>query len=268
MRKTFVAISLITLSLAAAVIPSQAASKSKPFPVLIVEESGGFVPVEYNFSRLPRVVLYSDGRMFARSDIYTQQYPGPAVQTILTKQVGNSITLIQRAFNGTKLWNPKYNWGFPWIADVPNTDVTSQIAAGVAPTRVSVYALQFTGPGLTTSQIRERQLASKLLDDLQAFSNKYVMTKSLPTSWISDRWVYQVREAYPNELANTQKWFGPTITGPVSCSALSPTDTSKLIALLPKINQATQFEFANKLWTVTFRPLLPHESGCKALGYK
>ena len=244
---------------------STAAGKPRTFPMLVVSESGGFVPVEYNFTRLPKIVLLSDGRMITRSEIYPAVYPGPAVQTLLVKNVGNSIPRIASALKGTQLVNPKFDWGFPGVADVTNTDVTSKFQSQVRATSVSVYALDFPGFGLTDQQAKERKRASKLLNDLQAFSNKYIFTKSLPTVWISDRWAYQVREAVPNELSTTRNWFGSALTKPVACAMFTKTETAILLKQLSKINQATVFKSGGKLWSVALRPLLPHETGCSSL---
>ena len=203
---------------------------SKPYVALLVQESGGFVPPQYNFTRLPRIVLYSDGRMFTRSDVTTMQYPGPAVQTIKMKSAAGSVPRILGAVYKTQLWNAKYNWGMPGIADVQNTDVVSQASSRVKPRSVSVYALSFTGPGLTQKQASARNVASKLLDELQRYSNKYVFTKSLPTTWTSDRWAYQVSEATPMQDSNTQDWVGPVLNGALNCAVLSKTDSAKIDA--------------------------------------
>ena len=270
MRTKLVALSIsgVLAVTAIAVTSPQATSKPKPYVALVVGESGGFVMPEYNFSRLPRVVLYSDGRMFARSDVMTAQYPGPAVQTILTKSAGGSVSKIINAVYNAKLGDSTFKWGYPGVADVNNTDVYSKVSAKAKAKQVSVYAISFTGPGLTKKQVSARTKASVLLNDLQAFSNKYVLTKSLPTSWVSNRWAYQVSEGTSNEFTTIQDWVGNPLTDRVSCAVLSADASKQLVTLLPSINQETLFRSNDKLWKVTLRPLFPHETGCASLGYK
>ena len=266
-----VALVLVSLSVLLSTIAGSTIASSKPKPkpyvALLVAESGGYVMPQYNFTRLPRIVVYSDGRMFAQSDVTTLQYPGPAVQTLRVKSVGSTSKILSALYK-TQLWNSKFDWGYPGVADVADTDVTSRVSSRLKPKKVSVYALSFTGPRLTKRQIKERKAATKLLDELQNFSNKYISTKSLPTPWTPERWAYQVSEAIANDFTNYQDWVGGTITGQVNCAVLTPEESAKLTALLPQINQGTQFNSGGKAWDVALRPILPHETGCSSLGYK
>jgi len=252
------------------VVPTETAlSKPKPYLALLVQDSGGFVTPQFNFSRLPRIVLYSDGTMYTLSDVTTLQYPGAAVPTIRTKSAAGSVSRIFSAVYRTQLWNSKFNWGTPGVADVPNTDVTTKSSVRAKPQNVSIYALGITGPGLSKRQVVARKSAATLLNELQAFSNKYVYTKSVPTQWVSNRWAFQAREAsYSDSFTNYHDWVGGTLNADVSCAVLSAQDSAELVALLPKINQATQFNSGGKAWDVTLRPLFPHETGCASLGYK
>ena len=266
-KKSFFVCLMLLIPFAVSQEVVTAKSISRPYVSLVIGESGGYVMPQYNFTRLPRIVLYSDGRMYTRSDVATQQYPGPAVQTIMQKSAAGSVANIMKAITKAKLTDPKFDWGVPGVADVSNTDIYSKASANAKAKRVSVYAIEFTNPNLTKKQSAARKNASKLITDLQNFSNKYVYTKSLPTPWVSNRWAYQVNEGVQNDYTTIKDWVGEELTGVVKCAVLDASASGKLVALLPEINQETLFSSGGKLWKVSLRPLFPHETGCKSLGY-
>ena len=243
------------------------AAKQRTYVVALATTSGGFVPFDYNFTRLPMFVIYSDGQMIATSQITTQQYPGPALPTLMTKNVNFDMQRIVKALDAAKLTDPKFDWGMPPVADVPNTEVLTQLSANKRISRVSVFALGMTGPGLKKSQVKYRLKASRLLDDLQGFSNKYIWSKSMQAAWTPKKYLYQVRAAEPTEYSNTLDWVGETLTKDSKCAVLGTTDSAKITKLGAQINQETLWNSEGKTWRVNLRPLLPHETGCKSIGY-
>ena len=242
-------------------------AKPKTYVVALAKTSGGFVPAQYNFSRLPRFVVYSDGRMISESQISTQQYPGRAIPNLMTKNVSFDLKRIVSALENTNLANPKFDWGYPSVADVPNTEVITQLSAKKRSATISIYALGMTGPGLTKKQVEYRKKADRVLDSLQAFSGRYIWSKSYPTKWTPTKYVYQVAEAAVTENSNTLDWVGPELSQEVSCAALNNSQSAAINTIESSINVETLWSSGGKTWRVTLRPLLPHESGCKSIGY-
>ena len=265
-RKSAV-IGIVAALLVGLAVTSNSQAKPRTYVVALATTSGGFVAPEYNFSRLPMFVIYSNGQMISTSQVVTQQYPGPAIPTLLTKNVSFDLRRIVNALEASQLTDPKFDWGIPSVADVPNTDVLTQLSAKKRSAKVSVYALGMTGPNLKKSQVKARKKASQLLDDLQSFSNKYIWTKTSPTTWTPTKYLYQVRSAEPTEYSNTLDWVGDSITKDVTCAVLPTKDSAQITNLGSKINQETIWNSGGKTWRVTLRPLLPHETGCKSIGY-
>ena len=249
------------------IVTSSSYAKPRTYVVALATTSGGFVAPEYNFSRLPMFVIYSNGQMISTSQVVTQQYPGRAIPTLSTKNVNFDLKRIINALEASNLTDPKFDWGIPSVADVPNTDVLTQLSAKKRSAKVSVYALGMTGPGLKKSQVKARKKASQLLDDLQGFSNKYIWSKSVQSTWTPTKYLYQVRSAEPTEFSNTLDWVGDSLTKDVTCAVLSAKDSAQITTLASKITQETIWDSGGQTWHVTLRPLLPHETGCKSIGY-
>lgn len=244
---------------------SAASAATQPYVVLSISQSGGYVPWQWAQMRTPDAVLYSDGTLLANQPIMTAVYPGPAAPSILRKVSTMSIPRILAAADAAKVTNPKFDWGMPWVADVPNTDFVTQRSAKGPSTLVSVYAVGFTGPGLTKEQSAARVAASDFASKVQSFHGTLVPTKSMPTPWISPRWSYVAMPASADELSTVRPWFGAKpLTETNMCVDLSASENRKLIALLPKLNQASRWRSGGQTWQLMLRPLFPHETGCAA----
>ena len=242
-------------------------SKPRTYVVAMSTTTGGFVMPSYNFTRVPNFVIYSDGRMISTSEVTTAQYPSPSLPALRTKFVNGDLKRILGALEASKLTDPKFDWGFPNVADVPNTEVRTQLSAQKRSSRVSVYALGMSGPGVSKQQAKYRKKASAVLEQIQSFSNKYIWTKSMPTIWKPVRYAYQISEGEPTEFTTIQDWVGPVISAQKSCAVLSQADSAKITKLGNDINSETMWNSDGKTWRVSFRPLFPHESNCRSIGY-
>lgn len=243
------------------------ASKPRTYVVAMAKTTGGFVMESYQFTRVPNFVIYSDGRMISTSQIQTQQWPGRALPSLQTKIVNFDMQRIVAALEASKLTDPKFDWGYPYVADVPNTEVLTQLSAKKRSSQVSVYALGMSGPGISKQQAKYRKKASAVLEQIQSFSNKYIWSKSMPAPWDPVRYAYQIRQGEATEFTNTQEWVGPVITAETNCSILSRADSAKITEMAGEINTETLWNSDGKTWRVSLRPLFPHESNCKSIGY-
>ena len=271
-RTRFAAWSTAMLSAAALVAglivgASSPAAAATPYAVLVIEDSGGFMPPSWAMRRTPRVAVYSDGTIYATSQVQTMQYPGPAAPGIRRK-AGASIMRILAAADAAKVTDPKFDWGFPGIADAPSTVFKIQRSARGPVMRIDIYALGIDGFGLTKEQTAARSLAAKLVDRLQSFDNQLVPTKSMPTTWTSTRWAYSAEPMARDEFSVVRPWISKKVLSatPV-CNELTAAENRVLVALLPKLNQSSRWTSDKRLWNVNLRPLFPHESGCESLDY-
>lgn len=242
-------------------------SKPRTYVVAMAKTTGGFVMESYQFTRVPNFVIYSDGRMISTAQIRTAQYPYPSLPAFQTKFVNGDLKRIIGALEASKLTDPKFDWGYPYVADVPNTEVLTQLSAKKRSSQVSVYALGMSGPGISKQQAKYRKKASTVLEQIQSFSNKYIWTKSMPSPWKPVRYAYQIRQGEATEFTNTQDWVGPVITAETNCSVLSRAESAKITDLASEINNETLWNSDGKTWRVSLRPLFPHESNCKSIGY-
>ena len=247
----------------------QAATAGEPaFLVLSVRDVGGFVPQQYLFDRLPTVAVYSDGTVLSSRTVQTAIYPGPAAiypgpaaPTIVRKISAAAVPRILNAAMKAGATNPKFDFGYPSVADVTSTEIVSRASRGAPTTKLFIYALNFTF-GLTKSQIAARNDVAKFVDDVANMSGTLIWTKNLPSPWVSTRWAYAATQAQPDSFSVTRPWFGAPLKSSVSCALFTSTENAKLRSLLPLLNQASRWTSAGKTWQVRLRPLFPHENSC------
>ena len=255
---------LVAGLIAGAASPAAAAT---PYAVLVIEDSGGFMPPSWAMRRTPRVAIYSDGTIYATSQAQTLQYPGPAAPGIRRK-AGASIMRILAAAEAAKVTDPTFDWGLPGIADAPSTVFKIQRSARGPVVRVDIYALGIDGFGLTKEQTAARTLAAALADRLQSFDNQLVPTKSMPTTWTSTRWAYSAEPMARDGFSVVRPWISKkALSTTPMCNELTVAENRAIVALLPKLNQASRWTSDKRLWNVNLRPLFPHESGCGSLEY-
>ena len=255
-----VAAAVLVGSLAAA--PQTASAAPAPYLMLQVRLTGGFVPQQWLFNRVPTVAVYSDGNVYSSNVVTTMNYPGPAAPQLLRKMAKADLTRIMQAAATAKVTDSKFDFGMPPVADAPDTEITWRLSQGGPTFTRSIYALGIDGFGLREDQVTARQQAQKFIDDLSSFSGTLIRTKSMPTPWVSSRWVYQAEPSLPDPMSVVRNWVGPTLTKPVMCGELTSSQNSRLRALMPKLNQASRWLSNKQIWQVRLRPLLPHETGC------
>lgn len=243
-----------------------AASAAAPaYVVLGISQSGGFISQAGASLRTPDAVLYSDGNLLVTSRVTTAVYPGPAAPTIMRKVAASAIPRVLAAADAAKVTDTDFQWGFPPLADVPDTDFTVQRSSRGPVSTVSIYALGFTGPGLTKAQVAARVAAQAFVGKLVSFDGTLVPTKSMPVPWVSPRWAYVAQPTPADEFSTIRPWLGSTpLRQTMTCVDFTAAENRKLIALLPKLNQASRWRSEGKIWQVALRPLFPHQSTCAA----
>lgn len=134
-------------------------------PIIEIYTEGGFVAPAWTVSRLPEALVYADGTVVtpasAARHSYVRQALVGAVSAATASAWAKSLLQLTKT--------PQGGWGFPGVADVPNTRVKVNLPAGRV--NVSVYALAFTN-GLTTPQVRARLALARKLAALRPARSK------------------------------------------------------------------------------------------------
>jgi len=245
---------------------AQATTPPAAYVALAIQDVGGYTLREYAFSRTP-AVLYSDGLLIVPQRIQTLRYPGPFVTGFQQKREPASVARFLAAAQKLHLTDPKFDWGMPWIVDVPDTTFISQISTKAKQTRLSIYALGFDSEVEPKTKREARLAASNFRDKVESFSSDFMWTKSRPTVWKPTKWLYMAGlESSKDPQMNLHKWVGSSpLKMTFECKAMTEAENSKFNSLLPKLNQASRFSSNGKIWRVTVRPLFPHETGCQSI---
>lgn len=232
-------------------------------PVLQIDVSGGFVPVGWDFSVVPQLTIYSDGRAIVHGP-QILIYPGPALPN-LQVSTADVDALITAARDAGLLAEPP-DYGQPPIADVPTTFVTLRVDGQVY--RHAAYALD-PGPvpdefGLTDEQVAARTALAEFVAD----ANDLVATDSEPyaiQAFGFFAWPASEGGADPEPEPEVLPWpLDLALADATECTLVEAPDTATLLETLERASQTTRFS-QDTIYDVFFRPLLPHETGCADL---
>lgn len=157
--------------------PAQAAgsptSGASPKAIVAVGMQGGFVAPSWQASRLPQLVVYSNGVVYAEN-------PKPAhgyVREMLLARVSASGAVGFAAQIYALTQTPKGGWGMPPVADVPDTTI-SVTSAGHS-RKLAIFALNFTGPSMPAAQASARAKLSAALNKFQISATKLAHGQTL-----------------------------------------------------------------------------------------
>jgi hypothetical protein len=252
-------------------------------PLLQIEISGGFVMWGYDFSRVPELTVYADGRAIVQGPQITI-YPGPALPNLQVEQLSEADldALIDAARDAGLLAEPPV-YGQPPIADAPSTFVrltvdgqTYEHAANAlglvdGESTMGEGAVGAGDSGMTDDEVADRAAlaafvvrANELVGatgngEAYEITGFGVMAEPAPegSGTTADGIDVQVLP-WPVE--------GVALADAAECVAVDGDEAAALVATLADANALTMFEQDGVTYTVWFRPLLPHESGCEGLG--
>jgi hypothetical protein len=233
--------------------------------VLRVEHTGGFVTPSMLAARLPLVSVYADGRVITEGPVL-EIYPGPALPNLQVQEIGTDEVqdLVDRAMGAGVAETS--DLGSPPIADAPTTRFTVVTAADTYVR--DAYALWDApgGSGLTGEQEKARRRLTDLLGSLTDLGARTEPYEADVVSAVVSPWVD------PGDgLAQPEApWPGPPLPGEstggppdVTCVTATGDEARAVLEAARSANAATPWTTANGMrWSVTFRPLLPDETGC------
>ncbi|MCZ2816592.1 hypothetical protein [Modestobacter sp. VKM Ac-2984] len=248
--------------------------------VLQVADVGGFTTPEMLAARLPIVTVYADGRVITQGPV-PDIYPAPAWPNVQVQQVDQATVreLAERALDAGIAETA--DLGSPPLADATSTRFTLNTAERSL--QREVYALrESTGGlpgepdagGITEEQEEARAQLQDLLDDLTDLSQTLYSEGQTPESYrpeavaaLARPWTEPGDELSHPELP----WPGPALPGePIAPGVTCVTATGdQAQAVADAARDATALTpwvgAEGERWSITFRPLLPHESGCADL---
>jgi hypothetical protein len=257
--------------------PGATGSNYSPTDLVVqVKEVGGFIAPTTLATRLPIVSVYGDGRVVTvgpQIDIY----PGPALPNVLVQRISRAdVARLAAMARAAGVGSP--DTAQPTVADAPTTRFTVRTASGLFTTDAEALGLS-EGAGLTPKQRLLRSHLQALLNQLTDLPH------TLGTGAVSKAEPYQpialtavARPSGlpdPNAPTNQREmaWPGPTLPGQtlnpaldLHCILVTGDSLTPVLDAAAKANRATPWGSAGRFWLLEFRPLLPDERDCGALG--
>jgi hypothetical protein len=286
------AVAGLLLLLSACAAPAGGTTPSPTTPplsdrlVLQIRSLGGFLPVGVSYAAPPVVSVYADGRVITVGPT-PAIYPGLALPNLQLQRISTDDVraLVDKALaagvrDGADL-------GHPPIMDAATTRFT--VVDGEHTYVRDVYALMDAargggvGPGAVgpdEPNPQEQAARQKLLGLYRALTD---LEGTLGAGHVSDAGPYRAdavaavvttAKPRPEDPPQTpQPWPGPPLPGEpfanqagVTCLAATGAEATTLLKAAEQANALTPWtDPAGGQWWVTFRPLLPHETGCADL---
>ena len=248
------------------------ASPADPDAVLLqVARVGGFTSAEELRGRLPDATVYADGRVVTQGP-EAAVFPPPAWPGLQVTRLDPARLpgLVDRALAAGV--GERGDLGPPGVVDAPSTRFTVLTTGG--PVVREVDALQ---EGLASGMLTGQQRADR--ERLAALAGELVGLAGAADTWTPGAVALLAHPYVPGvlgadgELLDTPAvaWPGPALPGAPLDGALGcvvvPAEQ------LPAVRQAARAASTTTPWTtpdgvrwsLTFRPLLPHERGCADL---
>jgi hypothetical protein len=280
------AVLVLALGLAACAQPSApGAPPSAELPpegdalVLRVEHVGGFTTPEIQVGRLPLVSVYADGRVIVEGPV-PAIYPAFAWPNVQVLDIGRDRVqqLVDRALAAGVGENA--DLGMPPLADVPSTRFTV-VTARETHVR-EVYGLSETAgmpdTGLTAEQEAARQELADLFTELtdlgvlEAGDEPPASYTPAAVAAIVRPWTAPEEDIAQGLAPDPVPWPGPPLPGEplgplpdLTCVVATGEQATAVRQAAGDANALTPWSSGGSTWSVTFRPLLPDESGCADL---
>jgi hypothetical protein len=240
--------------------------------VLRITTGGGFVPIEFNYTLIPELTLYGDGRVIVTGPVVLI-YPGPALPNLQTAVLPDeTIQAILAAAKDAGLFRNGFDYGTPGVTDLPTTTIVIN-AQGTTFTS-QIYALGFEdAPGLTSEQLQARaavnDLRGKLSDPANfgagpvawepyEFTALAVYSRAVDSSDTTD--LADIRPNHlPWPLADLAT-AGERVSEGVRKVVVTGDDLDTLKPLLGQATQITLWRSGDTEYRLWFRPLLPDQA--------
>jgi hypothetical protein len=241
--------------------------------VVRVRQEGGFVPPERIVGRIPTVSVYADGRIITEGPV-TLVYPGAALPNLLVEQIDPAevARIADRAVaagvrGGADL-------GRPGVADAPTTRIDVVTADGTAQS-VSAEALTEARPDDPMLTDAQRAARAKLAAFVRELTDRRDAGQQRPYRAQNLAALAQPYDKPDDGLPKQPgplAWPGPDLPGEylnpnakIGCVVVTGAERDRVLAAVAGANQSTPWSSGGNTYAITFRPLLPDETGCADL---
>ncbi|GAA2846629.1 hypothetical protein Acy02nite_04560 [Actinoplanes cyaneus] len=252
--------------------PVTESAAATPAVLVRIAQEGGFVPANYAYGRLPDITVYADGRVISNGPV-PMIHPGPALPNVLVAQI-TPARAQQWADDALKAGvKSGADLGTPGITDIPDTVITATSQGRTETVRVNALRqARPDDPNLTADQRAARKKLVAYADALTGFAAE--TGSPAPAAYRPVTLVALVEQYVPGDAKQEERaWPGPALPGEelnpgtgLHCVAVTGAAKDLVQAAAEKANQLTPWTSGGKQWRVTFRPLLPEETGgCAAL---
>jgi hypothetical protein len=249
-----------------------------PDEVLVqLSYEGGYVPVEWTYTNLAFYSLYGDGTLILPG-AQIEIYPAPALPAISSRAVDEAgiQAILEEAIAAVEdVPSDLDDLGYMAIADASTTVIT--VSAGGVDRTIRAYAL-----GEVTERpdgMPEREYRARLrLQELVAMltgSGDWLPEGSLGPEGMYDASAARLfvgayrpaedlaQEPVPWPLADGLAGFGePAPPGEYRCGVVQGADWDAVHEAAASANTLTPWADGGDRYSILFRPLLPHETGC------
>jgi hypothetical protein len=236
--------------------------------VLQVARTGGYSLVEVLWGRLPAVTVYADGRVLAPGPVGLVDpptaWPGISVTQLDPARLPE---LVDRALAAGVA--EEGSLGPAGVTDAPSTRFTVQTPRGTVVRQVDALVEGLGSPMLSDEQRAARQRLADLAEELTGLTDP-------ARSWTPEEVAVLAHPTAPGLLARDGTpldvpelaWTGPALPGErltpgLGCTVVPVAEVRAAAAGASTLTPWTTPDGAR--WSLTFRPLLPHESGCADL---
>jgi hypothetical protein len=247
--------------------------------VVRVEQTGGFVTAQTNFSRVPDLAVYADGRAIT-AGAQIMIYPPPALPSLQVAQLSESqVERIVDVADDAGLLVDGIEYGEPGISDATTTVVT--IVDGDTTYVHEAYALAGAGsdsegslPGLDDAAIDARKVLTSFITEAttiageaadaeiwepEAYSIQATPAQPTPTEGVDDLEGSDgavVEPALPWDLTEVD------LSLAAECIGVDGDVAVQLREQLAAANILTRFTQAEVEYDVWTRPAFPGEKAC------
>lgn len=237
------------------------------------EYAGGFVPIQYELSRIPSWSLYGDGRVIVEGP-QIEIYPGPALPNLLVFRLSeDGVQAILRAAREAGLMEGDAHYPMPCVADAPTTVFTVTAEGRTSVVRADALDLGPTScPGVDEEARAKLAGFQRKLGDLASWLPEGSIGTEEPYQPTEVRVYvlpYQRQPDAPQEpviwpLPTPLSRFGEPFTGleDARCGVVTGAELEALRPLFERANQLTPWESDGERFGLILRPLLPNEHGC------
>ena len=245
-------------------------------PVLRLTIAGGFVPMGWDFSAPPQLLITAGGDVFAPGAM-TMEYPGKLVQPITHRTLTPlGLQRVLTLAKDAKLFEPPpdYSVDQPMVTDMPYTTV--EVLGPSGPVTHSAYALGFpteppsapesTAPVRESTADRQRLMEFvAAITDLATASGGEVSDETLfaPTRYrLLARPTDPANVGSPDLPATIVDWPADAGVALATADPCAEADAAKVGTALADATSLTLFRDAGAVYQVWARGVLPGDAAC------